>query len=50
MDEIRIEQQMDHYAAYAAGGFLCTADSFTEALNEARAYIQGKEGPYVCKN
>lgn len=40
MDEIRIEQQMDHYAAYVAGGFLCSADSFAEAMREARAYLR----------
>lgn len=40
MEEIRIDQVNGYYSAYIAGSFLCSADSFAEAMREARAYLR----------
>lgn len=50
MEEIRIDQVNGYYSAYIAGSFLCTADSFTEALNEARAYLRERGILYAAEN
>jgi hypothetical protein len=35
-NDIRIEKQGDHYAVYVGGVFFCTAETYTEAVEELK--------------
>lgn len=43
MKGITIERKYDHYEVRAYGNYVCTADTYTEAMAEARAYVKGCE-------
>lgn len=43
MKEITIERKYDHYEARVYGDYLCTADTYVEAMAEACAYVEGGE-------
>ena len=42
MKEITIECKYDHYEVRAHGDFVCTTDTFAEAIAEANAYLAGE--------
>ncbi len=41
MKEITIERKYDHYEVRAYGNYVCTADTYAEAMAEARSYLDG---------
>lgn len=42
MKEITIERKYDHYEVRACGNYVCTADTYAEAMAEANAYLSGE--------
>lgn len=43
MQEITIECRFGHYEVRAHDDFICTAETFAEAVAEAEAYLNGGE-------
>lgn len=41
MREVTIEEKFGHYEVRAHGDFICSADTFAEAIAEAQAYLDG---------
>ena len=42
MQEVTIEEKFGHYEVRAHGDFVCTTDTFAEAMAEANAYLSGE--------
>lgn len=43
MENIMVTDMCGHYEVRLFGDYLCTADTYAEAMSEALAYVEGGE-------